>query len=106
MVGFPGLSVSLGGVGAFGPVGEPTDSVVGDVVAGVFFPVAVVTVVPPAGEVASGVELFEREVTRFVRANDSQRNKPLVARRIMMAKTRNFELRMQDLIEAFRGLLV
>lgn len=37
MVGFPGLSVPLGGVGAFGPVGEAVE-----VVAGVFFAVAVV----------------------------------------------------------------
>src|SRR5207237_6604889 len=96
MVGFPGLSVPLGGVGALGPVGEATDSVVGDAVTGVF--VAVVRVVPPAGEAASGVELFERELTRFVRATDSQRNNPLVARSATKVNTRNFEMLTRDFI--------
>ena len=91
MVGLAGLSVPLA-------AGDGASGAVGDVVTGVFFPVAVVTVVSLAGKVAFGVELFEREVARFVRANDSPRNKPLVARSATRARPRNFEMLTWDLI--------
>jgi hypothetical protein len=95
MVGLAGLSVPLaagdGASGAFGPAGEPTDSVVGDVVTGVFFSVAIVRVVSLAGEVAAGVALFESEVARFVRANDSDKNTVLVRMRVAATSTRQFD---------------
>src|SRR5256885_8216436 len=60
MVGFAGLSVPLAGVGAFGPVGEATDSVVGDVVTGVL-PAAIAKVVSLAGA-AVGSETLDIDV--------------------------------------------
>jgi hypothetical protein len=85
MVGLAGLSVPLAaGDGASG-------AVVGDVVTGVFFSVAIVRVVSLAGEVAAGVALFESEVARFVRANDSDKNTVLVRMRVAATSTRQFD---------------
>jgi hypothetical protein len=85
MVGLAGLSVPLAaGDGASG-------AVVGDVVTGVFFSVAIVRVVSLAGEVAAGVALFESEVARFVRANESDKNTVLVRMRVAATSTRQFD---------------
>jgi hypothetical protein len=89
MVGLAGLSVPL--AAGDGAAGEPTDSVVGDLVTGVFFSVAIVRVVSLAGEVAAGVALFESEVARFVRANDSDKNTVLVRMRVAATSTRQFD---------------
>jgi hypothetical protein len=98
MVGLAGLSVPLAGVGAFGPVGEATDWVVGDVVAGMFLAVAVAKVVSAAGA-AVGSEtldidvLFAVALRLFAIASEKKKQLPTIKMKAATLRQVDVDLR-------------